>query len=230
MFVMNFGAGSQNPYVPPTIPNEAITSQDGFPGAGMPLLWLLNAREGLGYPLRVVNYLNHYAHGRDVYAAIVVPDEDGQPDLAWTLGPIWDEVGTPIIEVNDERLRATALEWGVNEGLGFAMVIGHELGHTVLWHVDHNLRDGSQEFGGNAGHHVIGQDGRVGQHTIHCLMWPYFPPVICPSGFALCQPQFCPQSAQHWAGHPIGWAVFTPTEFCDTNPDCQHLWRLTPLQ
>lgn len=135
----------------------------------MPLLWLLNAREGSGYPLRVVNYLNNYAHRRDVYAAIVVPDEDGQPALAWTLGPIWDEVGAPIIEVNDERLRAIAREWGVNEGLGFAILIGHELGHTVLWHVDHNLGDDSQEFGGDAGNHVIGQDGRVGQHTIHCL-------------------------------------------------------------
>jgi hypothetical protein len=46
MFVMNFGAGTEYPYTPPIIPNDAITSPDGFPGAGMPLLWLLNTREG----------------------------------------------------------------------------------------------------------------------------------------------------------------------------------------
>jgi hypothetical protein len=49
MFVMNFGAVPRDPengdwnFV---IPNEAIESQDGFPGQGMPLLWLMNAREG----------------------------------------------------------------------------------------------------------------------------------------------------------------------------------------
>ena len=73
MFVMNFGAGNEDPYEPAVILNDAITSQDGFPGAGMPLLWLLNAKEGAGYPLRVVNFLWGYAHRRDVYAAIVVP-------------------------------------------------------------------------------------------------------------------------------------------------------------
>lgn len=239
MFVMNFGAGYYDPindrWVEAVIPNEAIESPRGFPGAGVPGeggegFWLLSADEGFGYPLRVVNFLCGYAHRRDVYAAIVVPDEDGQPDLAWTLGPIWNEVGPPIIEVNDERLVETAREWGVNEGLGFAMVVGHELGHTVLWHVDHNLGDASQEFGGDAGHHVIGRDGRVGQHTIHCLMWPYFPPATCPNGFALCWQGFCPQSDQHWAVHPIGWTVFTPTEFCDANPGCQYLWRLRQPQ
>jgi len=90
MFVMNFGAGTEYPYTPPVIPNEAITSPDGFPGAGMPLLWLLNANEGAGYPYRVVNFLWGYAHKRDVYAAIVVSgvidnvyqdtDLDGIPD------------------------------------------------------------------------------------------------------------------------------------------------------
>jgi len=73
MFVMNFGAGTEYPYTPPIIPNDAITSPDGFAGVGMPLLWLLNANEGAGYPLRVVNFLWGYAHRRDVYAAIVVP-------------------------------------------------------------------------------------------------------------------------------------------------------------
>ncbi len=52
MFVMNFGAGNEDPYVPPTIPNDAITSPDGFIGAGMPPLWLLNANEGAGYPFK----------------------------------------------------------------------------------------------------------------------------------------------------------------------------------
>jgi hypothetical protein len=33
MFVMNFGAGTEYPYTPPIIPNDAITSPDGFPGA-----------------------------------------------------------------------------------------------------------------------------------------------------------------------------------------------------
>jgi hypothetical protein len=77
MFVMNFGAGYYDPindrWVEAVIPNDAIESQDGFPGQGMPLLWLLNANEGSGYPFRVVNFLWGYAHRRDVYAAIVVP-------------------------------------------------------------------------------------------------------------------------------------------------------------
>jgi len=73
MFVMNFGAGTEDPYTPAVIPNDAITDANGFSGAGMPMLWLLNAREGSGYPLRVVNFLWGYAHRRDVYAAIVVP-------------------------------------------------------------------------------------------------------------------------------------------------------------
>jgi len=78
MFVMNFGAGYYDPindrWVEAVIPNDAIESENGFPGAGMPLLWLLNANEGAGYPLRVVNFLWGYAHRRDVYAAITIPD------------------------------------------------------------------------------------------------------------------------------------------------------------
>jgi len=99
MFVMNFGAGYYDPindrWVEAIIPNDAIESQNGFPGAGVPGeggrgFWLLNADEGAGYPLRVVNFLWGYAHRRDVYAAIVVPgvidnvyqdtDLDGIPD------------------------------------------------------------------------------------------------------------------------------------------------------
>lgn len=124
MFVMNFGAGNEDPYEPPEIPNDAITSPNGFPGAGMPQLWLLNANEGSGYPYRVVNFLSESFHNRDVYAAVVVPgdvrgyrdaDNDGQPDDAngdgviddndlvvdvraygFTYDPIWDNAGGPI--------------------------------------------------------------------------------------------------------------------------------------
>ena len=129
MFVMNFGAGTEYPYTPPIIPNEAITSPDGFPGAGMPLLWLLNANEGSGYPFRVVNFLWGYAHRRDVYAAVTVPGDiegfqdannDGQPDdvngdgviddndlvvdvdaYGFTYGPIWGNAGGPIAPPGD---------------------------------------------------------------------------------------------------------------------------------
>ncbi len=48
MFVMNFGAVPIDPQDGDwsfTIPNEAITSQDGFLGQGMPMLWHLNANE-----------------------------------------------------------------------------------------------------------------------------------------------------------------------------------------
>ncbi|GBC98074.1 hypothetical protein HRbin17_00569 [bacterium HR17] len=47
MFVMNFGAVPRDPQNGDwsfIIPNEAITSQDGFLSQKMPLLWLLNAR------------------------------------------------------------------------------------------------------------------------------------------------------------------------------------------
>jgi hypothetical protein len=242
MFVMNFGAGTEYPYTPPIIPNDAITSPDGFPGAGMPLLWLLNANEGSGYPLRVVNFLCGYAHRRDVYAAIVVPSEDENPKLGWTFGPIWNIEGAPIVEVNVDGIKNWGQVWGVDELLSLAMVIGHELGHTVLHHVDHNRGDDSQHFGGNGGHHVVGYLGGLQGHGIMCLMWPFFPPRICPSGFALCYPlelypvNYCPNWQDHWEKvqgewRPKDrrfWTVFTPTEFCDANPGCQNLWRLQP--
>jgi hypothetical protein len=247
MFVMNFGAGTEYPYTPPIIPNDAITSPDGFPGAGMPLLWLLNTREGAprwvrhpdkGFwmPGKIVNFLHGYAHLRDVYAAVVVPSEDNQPELAWTLGPIWDGGLVPVIEINVTEAKNWGRLWGIDELASLTMVIGHELGHTVLWDVDHNPADDSQSFGGGGGHHVIGQDGKVGQHTIHCLMWPYFPPRICPSGFVLCE-VLCPQRGEHWIwqdGEPVAprnvneWTVFRPTEFCSADPGCQNLWHLNP--
>jgi len=86
MFVMNFGAGNEDPYEPAVILNDAITSQDGFPGAGMPLLWLLNAKEGSGYP------------------------------------PLW---GPPVCEIDMNNPNSI--------GAGLIFVVGHELGHTVLW-------------------------------------------------------------------------------------------------
>ena len=245
MFVMNFGAVPRDPengdwsFI---IPNDAITDPNGFPGAGMPLLWLLNANEGSGYPLRVVNFLWGYAHRRDVYAAIVVPSEDEVPKLGHTFGPIWDIEGAPIVEVNVNGIKNWGQVWGVDELLSLAMVIGHELGHTVLWHIDHNPSDNSQHFGGNQGHHVVGHLGGPQGHGIMCLMWPFFPPRICPSGFALCYPSelypvnYCPNWQNHWEKvqgewRPKDrnlWTVFTPTEFCDANPGCQNLWRLQP--
>jgi hypothetical protein len=215
MFVMNFGAGTEYPYTPPIIPNDAITSPDGFPGAGMPLLWLLNANEGSGYPLRVVNFLWGYAHRRDVYAAIVVPswgevwvyadrDGDGQPEdndgdgdfdkiVYWgfTYGPIWGQARRPyegFIPPPDPNWGNQPL-WGppvceidMNNpnsiGAGLIFVVGHELGHTVLWDKP------------AYGHHFApsAQD---------CFM---FQPTI----------------------------VFWPTEFCGANPGCQSLWKLNP--
>jgi len=124
MFVVNFGAGTEYPYTPPIIPNDAITSPDGFPGAGMPLLWLMNAREGAlrwvrhpdkGFwiPGKIVNFLHGYAHLRDVYAAVVVPSEDNQPELAWTLGPIWDGGLVPVIEINVTEAKNWGRLWGL---------------------------------------------------------------------------------------------------------------------
>ena len=260
MFVMNFGAVPRDPQNGDwsfIIPNEAMTSQDGFPDQGMPLLWLLNANEGETVQQtrqyqddqgnvhnvlltgKLVNYLYGYAHVQDVYAAVVVPGSQllGQNSLAETFGPIWDIDGLPVVEANVEAIKSEAQTWGLNDWIGLTRVIGHELGHTVLWHIDHNPNDTSQAFGGGGGHHVIGQNGRIGQHTIECLMWPYFPASVCPNGFALCL-QFDPQWQNHWifdqgTGRWIpdltaGWIIFTPAEFCDTNPDCQHLWRLKP--
>ena len=127
MFVMNFGAGYYDPindrWVEAVIPNEAIESQDGFPGQGMPLLWLMNAREGAlrwvrhpdGFwiPGKIVNFLHGYAHLRDVYAAVVVPSEDNQPELAWTLGPIWDGGLVPVIEINVTEAKNWGRLWGL---------------------------------------------------------------------------------------------------------------------
>jgi hypothetical protein len=218
MFVTNFGAVPRDPengdwsFV---IPNEAITSPDGFIGAGMPPLWLLNANEGSGYPLRVVNFLWGYAHRRDVYAAIVVPswgevwvyadrDGDGQPEdndedgdfdkiVYWgfTYGPIWGQARRPyegFIPPPDPNWGNQPL-WGppvceidMNNpnsiGAGLIFVVGHELGHTVLWDKP------------AYGHHFApsAQD---------CFM---FQPTI----------------------------VFWPTEFCGANPGCQSLWKLNP--
>ena len=242
MFVMNFGAGNEDPYEPAVIPNDAITDDKGFPGAGMPLLWLLNAKEGSGYPLRVVNFLWNYAHRRDVYAAIVVPgnvDDDPQGEGAYgvTYGPIWGNPTAPIIEIDLENIdeglglpcddcnrpanRATCW-WCVGRQQPFqhcghcqtflyccdcdndhpndeqqcgecgwnihnlsqlqvlTWVVGHELGHTVLWHQP------------NGGHHS-------GATTYDCLIWQW-----------------------------VDWRVNPPTEFCAQNPGCQTRWKLNP--
>lgn len=242
MFVMNFGAGNEATGEPPTIPNEAITSQDGFPGAGMPILWLLNANEGDGYPHRVVNFLHGYAHNRNVYAAIVVPgDVDNNPATRGaygvTYGPIWGNPTAPIIEIDLENInegmglpcndcnqannRVTCSEcidiqqpfqhcghcqtflyccdcdndrpddeqqcgecgWNIHNlaQLQFlTWIVGHELGHTVLWH----------QPGG--GHHE-------GATTYDCLIWQW-----------------------------VDWRVNPPTEFCAQNPGCQTRWKLNP--
>ncbi|MDW8026898.1 MAG: hypothetical protein RMK94_00735 [Armatimonadota bacterium] len=266
MFVMKFGAGNQNPYVPPTIPNEAITFQNGFPGQGMPNLWLLNANEGelrwVDHPLgdipgKIVNFLHGFAHFRDVYAAVVVPSRDDEPELAWALGPIWDGYRwvqrdgnwelvrdlplAPVIEVDVDTVERWGQIWGFDKVASLTMVIGHELGHTVLWDFDNDPNvDNDQSFGGDRGHHIIGRDGRVGQHTIDCLMWPYFPPRICPSGYALCSPRanYCPDRFLHWEWNDMmrdwiprevnNWVVIRPSEFCQVNPGCQSLWKLNP--
>ncbi len=221
MFVMNFGAGYYDPvndrWVEPDIPNEAITSQDGFPGAGMPNLWLLNAYEGDGYPLRVVNFLWESYHRRDVYAAIVIPsqgqvwvyddrDNDGQPDdndgdgepdkkylWGFTHGPIWGQARRPyigFIPPPDPNWGGQPL-WGPpiceinmsdpnSNGAGLIYVIGHELGHTVLWDEP------------AYGHHFA-------PSTQDCFMF---------------------QEEQR--------VVFWPTEFCGVRPGCQRLWKVNP--
>ncbi len=240
MFVMNFGAGQADPYEPPTIPNDAIESQDGFPGAGMPRLWLLNAYEGDGYPLRVVNFLWESYHQRDVYAAVIVPgnvDDVGYGTYGVTYGPIWGNPTAPIIEIDLENIeeglglpcndcntnvnRATCW-WCVGRQQPFqhcgqcqiflyccdcdndhpedeqqcgecgwnihnlsqlqflTWIVGHELGHTVLWH----------QPGG--GHHAEGT-------TYDCLIWQW----------------------GDWRANP-------PTDFCVQNPGCQTRWKLNP--
>jgi hypothetical protein len=230
MFVMNFGAGNENPYQPAVIPNDAITDAKGFPGAGMPLLWLLNANEGAGYPLRVVNFLCGYAHRRDVYAAVIVPGDiegfrdtnnDGQPDdvngdgviddndlvvdvdaYGFTYGPIWDNAGGPIdppgdwgyipqfwgppvIEIDVGYIRFDQQDQrrnlgGLTELQALTWIIGHELGHTVLWHQP------------AYGHHA-------GNTTFDCLIWQW-----------------------------MDWRANPPTEFCAVNPGCQMRWKVNP--
>jgi hypothetical protein len=238
MFVINLGAGSQNPYVPPSIPNEAITSPNGFPGAEMPQLWLLNWNEGSGYPYRVVNFLSGSFHNRNVYAAIIVPGaiqvysdgfyshwlNDGQPDdmngdgvidhqdlislLAYgsTSGPIWGDaggpitpprswnyippvLGPPIIEMDVDLIRRDVNDQTENpnqftELQILTWLIGHEIGHTVLWHRD--------DYGSN-GHHANAT-------TFDCLMW----------------------------SRTDAWSRSLPTEFCANNPGCQTRWKLNP--
>ncbi|MCS7254951.1 MAG: hypothetical protein RMK18_12555, partial [Armatimonadota bacterium] len=200
------------------------TSNDGFPGQGVPGennkgFWLLNANEGVGYPLRVVNFLWNYAHRRDVYAAIVVPsqgnvwtyadtddndqpeDRDGDGDLdkfvywGFTYGPIWGQARRPyegFIPPSDPNWGGRPL-WGPpiceidmsdpnSTGAGLIYVIGHELGHTVLWDepaYGHHFRPTTQD----------------------CFM-------------------FQPTS------------VFWPTEFCPqylvSTKGCQKRWKLNP--
>lgn len=237
MFVMNFGAVPSNDPNWPfdfVIPNEAITSDMGFPGMGVPGengrgFWLLNANEGATHwmrhtegwiPGKIVNFLCGYAHLRDVYAAVIVPSQDNQPELAWTFGPIWNVSSVPVIEI-----RVPAVREGVNywNGVGYqydllhalACVIAHELGHTILWHIDHNqqVQDGEDEISiltnGDGGHHVYGQ------HRMRCFMWPYFPPGVVPDL----------DNDGAWDSLPF---PNLPKDFCDSEPGCQSLWRLNP--
>jgi hypothetical protein len=248
MFVMNFGAiPSNDPNWPFdfVIPNEAITSDMGFPGTGVPGengkgFWLLNANEGeTVYQVRQyrdaqgnihnilltgkrVNYLHGYAHLRDVYSAVVVPGTQllGQNSLAETFGPIWDVDGLPVIEINARAVEASVNGWnsvGYNYDLlhALACVIAHELGHTILWDVDHNLtvQDGQDPISvltnGDSGHHVYQQ------HRMHCFMWPYFPPGYVPDLNGDGNPESLPFPN-------------LPTDFCDSHPGCQSLWHLNP--
>jgi hypothetical protein len=234
MFVMNFGAVPRDPengdwnFV---IPNEAITSQDGFPGVGVPGeggrgFWLLNANEGDGFPFRVVNFLNNWAHRRDVYAAIVTPtDHISVP--AKTLGPIWGDweaydrtqganlwmggvEGPPIVLLRTDYIRY-AQQQGYEPLAWLCFVIGHELGHTILWHVDHNpdIDESGEEDNtwqnGDGGHH------RSVHQNQNCLMIPKVPDVGQPL-----PTEFCATNAG------------CPCQFCTRKAGCQWQWKLNP--
>jgi len=238
MFVMNFGAGTEDPYTPAVIPNDVISDAKGFPGIGMPLLWLLNANEGeTVYQARQysdpqgnihnilltgkrVNYLHGYAHLRDVYSAVVVPGTQllGQNSLAETFGPIWDVNGLPVIEINARAVEASVNGWnsvGYNYDLlhALACVIAHELGHTILWDVDHNraVQDGQDPMSiltnGDYGHHVYQE------HRMRCFMWPYFPPGYVPDLDGDRNPESLPFPN-------------LPTDFCDSHQGASYCGTL----
>ncbi|MCX7777551.1 MAG: hypothetical protein N2381_05785 [Armatimonadetes bacterium] len=248
MFVMNFGAVPRDPengdwnFV---IPNEAITSNDGFPGQGVPGennkgFWLLNANEGetvqqtrryrddqgnvhnILLTGKLINYLHGYAHIQDVYAAVVVPGSQllAQNSLAETFGPIWNVEGLPVIEIDVRSVEAQVNSWnrvGYNYDLlhALACLIAHELGHTILWDVDHNpyVQHGQDQISiltsGDWGHHVYQQ------HRMCCFMWPYFPPGLVPDL----------DGDGNFDSLPF---PNLPTDFCDSHPGCQFLWHLNP--
>jgi hypothetical protein len=149
-----------------------------------------------------------------------VPSEDNRPRLAWTFGPIWNVASIPVIEIRVPTVRDAVNYWnsvGYQYDLlhALACVIAHELGHTILWHIDHNeqVQDGEDEISiltnGDKGHHVYGQ------HRMRCFMWPYFPPGVVPDL----------DNDGAWDSLPF---PNLPTDFCDSDPGCQNLWRLNP--
>lgn len=75
------------------------------------------------------------------------PQEGEDPNnantLAQTYGPIWGDpdalnrwgspYGAPVIDVYYNAISAAAQVRGIGDKVAMACVIGHELGHTVLW-------------------------------------------------------------------------------------------------
>ena len=122
----------------------------------------------------------------------------------------------PVIEILVPAVREEVNSWnrlGYQYDLlhALACVIAHELGHTILWHIDHNeqVQNGEDEISiltnGDGGHHVYGQ------HRMKCFMWPYFPPGVVPD--------LDNDGALDSLPFPN-----LPTDFCDNDHGCQNLW------
>ncbi|MCX7968688.1 MAG: hypothetical protein N3B10_09420 [Armatimonadetes bacterium] len=150
---------------------EEFNSAEYFPGVGMPtvyLLWSLPGYFRVDYTQRV-NYNVDWnspsvneRHRRDAYAAWVIDGGSHRRALGIATGPVWSPnprcyIYTQNIAMVQSNPQANPLGHTYDEIAKY--VIGHELGHTVLWH----------QWDG--GHH----DENNPDHDELCLMWPWVP-------------------------------------------------------
>jgi len=210
------GSGSKHVRLDPIVkemfvllnPTE-FDSAEFFPNPNeyMPEVYLLYAHLDRTDDKQRVNYNVNWKdesyskrHIKDVYAPALMDGGESQEFYGLTTGPIWQPYPVCIIfkqsiDTDVRNQNINLLRHTFDEVLKYT--IGHELGHTVLWHQPRK------------GHHDDDLTAFGSGHDEHCLMWPTVPWWLGHYASICFLPrQFC---------------IYTPNL---RNPNCKELWKL----